>query len=153
MGQIVLEMGYVWTPANLDAGIDGTIEIRDPKTEAALNLILRVQSKATEGRFINETDHSFEYIVNERDLNYWLQGNCPVILVRSNVMERKAYWVSIKDYFADTSRRKVRKIVFDKAKDLFSPACADRLLSLAAPKGGGSILAHRRFRRQFILIS
>jgi hypothetical protein len=42
------EMGFAWHPrGSLDAGIDGEIELRDPATDAALNKILFVQSKAS----------------------------------------------------------------------------------------------------------
>jgi len=68
----VLEMGYSWNPTSgaNDAGIDGTIEIRDPQTDEAKNLILQVQSKATEVDFENETASSFVYRVREQDLDY-----------------------------------------------------------------------------------
>jgi hypothetical protein len=33
----------------------------------------------------------------------------------------KAYWKSVKDWFADSERLGARKIVFDKAKDEFAP--------------------------------
>jgi len=42
-------MKYVWTPSicGLEAGIDGTTEIRDPETGEMLHSILRVQGRAT----------------------------------------------------------------------------------------------------------
>ncbi len=33
----VLDLGWIWNPTTLDAGIDGVIEIRDPNTEEATN--------------------------------------------------------------------------------------------------------------------
>jgi hypothetical protein len=42
-----LEMGFVWHPTHLDAGIDGYIEIRDSVTGEVSNCIIQVQSKAT----------------------------------------------------------------------------------------------------------
>src|SRR4051812_41070954 len=80
---IVLEMGCGWHPTNqsLEAGIDGEIELVNPGTRAATNSVVRVQVKGTVGRWSAETETSFEYIVDERDLTYWLSGNTPVVLV------------------------------------------------------------------------
>ena len=53
----VLDMGWPWNPSGVfDAGIDGYIEVRDPTTGAALNSIIQVQSRATQGKFTAETD-------------------------------------------------------------------------------------------------
>src|SRR4051794_1202783 len=80
----VLKMGFVWSPMGaIEAGIDGTIEIRDPETGDMLHSIIRVQSKATSGPLTADTGKTFEYLCDERDLDYWLRGNAPVILVRS----------------------------------------------------------------------
>jgi hypothetical protein len=38
--RIVLGIGCVWHPSNLDAGIDGYIELRDPATAAVTNNII-----------------------------------------------------------------------------------------------------------------
>lgn len=59
----VLAMGCAWHPAaaHFDAGIDGTIELRDPTTQEALNVIVQVQSKATQEPFTAETESSFTY--------------------------------------------------------------------------------------------
>jgi hypothetical protein len=138
--KIVLDMGFVWNPTNLEAGIDGTIEIRNADDEAT-NFIIQVQSKATERPFTAETDLRFEYICDERDLDYWLKGNCPVILICSNVIENRAYWVSIKDYFKDSNIRKNRKIIFDKSKNSFSKLSKEALLELAVNVESGFYLS------------
>ena len=81
--RIVLEMGCLWHPTKLEAGIDGIIEIRDPSTGEVTNSIIQVQSKATETQFASESVSDFSYTCSERDLDYWLHGNAPVILVCS----------------------------------------------------------------------
>jgi len=139
--RIVLEMGFVWNSTNLEAGIDGTIEIRNSESNEATNFIIQVQSKATEKPFQAETDTSFEYSCDERDLDYWLKGNCPVVLVCSNVIENNAYWVSIKDYFKDNSKRKARKIIFDKKKNAFTKESKSELENLAIPETSGFYLS------------
>lgn len=104
----VLEMGFLWYPTGgIEVGIDGTIEIRDSATGRALNAIIQVQSKATLGQFQAETSEGFDYLCDVKDLNYWLQGNAPVILIVSRPSTDEAYWVSIKDYFQDFTRGKL----------------------------------------------
>jgi hypothetical protein len=136
--RVVLEMGFLWHPSGpIEAGIDGIIEVRDPDTGAALNSIIQVQSKATLGSFVNETDASFEYLCDPKDLDYWLNGNAPVILVISRPSTGEAYWVSIKDYFAESETRASRKIKFGKHTNRFDEACKSALLELAIPRDSG----------------
>jgi hypothetical protein len=136
--KVVLDMDFLWYPTGgIEAGIDGLIEIRDPTTGEVFNSVIQVQSKATQGTFQVETPDSFEYLCEEKDLEYWLQGNAPVILVVSRPSTDEAYWVSIKDYFQDLERRKERKIHFDKQRDRFDEKCRDALIRLAVPKGAG----------------
>ncbi len=139
--RIVLDMGFIWNPTHFEAGIDGIIEIRDVFNEDATNFIIQVQSKATEQSFTADKGQTFEYICEERDLDYWLKGNCPVILIRSNVVSNEAYWVSIKEYFNDPQKRKSRKIVFDKSKHCFSVEAKSSLAYLAIPESSGYYLS------------
>jgi len=149
--QITLDMGFVWNPTKLEAGIDGYIEVRDHHTAEVSNCILQVQSKAGPSWFKAETEATFEFICDERDLNYWLAGNCPVVLVVSRPDIREAYWVSLKDYFRDPLRRKARKIVFDKAHDKFNADCRERLAQLAIRRTSGLYL--NALPRDEVLIS
>lgn len=139
----VADMGFMWTPTtgSSDAGIDGFIEIRNSETGEATNLIVQVQSKATGREWENETADGFWFRCGERDLDYWLQGNAPVILVASRPSTGEAYWVSIKDYFADLERRKAKKVFFEKNADAFTANCGNALMALARPKGSGLYLA------------
>jgi len=137
----VLRMGFLWHPTGIEAGIDGVIEIRDPATGAVFNTIIQVQSKATQGEFQAETSDGFEYVCDDRDLDYWLQGNAPVILVVSRPRTEEACWVSVKDYFRDLERRKARKVRFDKRRDRFDETCRDALIKLAVSKDAGVYIA------------
>ncbi|OLE56404.1 MAG: hypothetical protein AUI36_15890 [Cyanobacteria bacterium 13_1_40CM_2_61_4] len=142
---IVLEMGFKWNPTvMLDSGIDGHIEIRDPVTAEAKNLVLQVQSKATMGQFAGETDTGFHYICEEDDLRYWLTGNVPVIFVRSRPSSDEAYWISVKDYFKDPATRKSRRIDFDKKKDRLAKDSADALVRLATRNVPGLVFSRPR---------
>jgi hypothetical protein len=136
----ILEMGYVWYPSGgVEAGIDGRLEIRNENAEVT-NLIVSVQSKATDGSFEGETETELMFTCSERDLRYWLKGNLPVILVYSRPRTDEAYWLSIKNYFSDPVRRAARKLRFSKTLDSFGPAAKDALKKLALPAGGGLYL-------------
>src|SRR5258708_5085053 len=136
--QRVLQMGYLWYPTGgLEAGIDGLIELRDPATGVVRNSIVQVQSKATDTSFDGETEADFFFVCDERDLDYWLNGNAPVILVRSRPKTQEAYWVSIKDYFNDAAKRKSRKIIFDRTTTKFDSSAQQAIWNLAIPKDAG----------------
>ena len=126
VARIVLEMGFVWYPAGgLEAGIDGHFEIRDPVTGELSNSIVQVQSKATNSPLGTDSNATFDWVCDERDIDYWMSGNAPVILVVSRPSHGEVYWVSIKDYFKDPARRRRRKVRFDKTRDCFDSTARD----------------------------
>lgn len=140
--QIVLKMGYVWRATSIfDVGIDGEIEIRDPMTGEMTNTIVKVQAKATTKPFQAETDNSFEYRCEQKDLDYWVQGNVPIILVVCRPDTDEAYWISVKDYFSDFADQRTRKVRFDKQYNRFDASCAAALKKLALPKDSGIYFA------------
>ncbi len=140
--QIVFRMGYVWRATSIfDVGIDGEIEIRDPVTGEMTNTIIKVQAKATTKSFQAETDNSFEYSCTQRDLDYWLRGNVPVVLIVCRPDTNEAYWISIRDYFTDTAVQKTRKVRFDKQHNCFDASCEAVLKKLALPKDSGIYFA------------
>jgi hypothetical protein len=138
--RIVSDMGFVWNALHLEAGIDGIIEIRNPETAEVSNCILQVQSKAGPSYFKAETESTFEFVCVERDLNYWLAGNAPVILIVSRPDNDEAYWVSVKDYFCDPILRKARKITFDKALSKFTAESRESIAKLALSSDRGLYL-------------
>ena len=140
--QRLLAMGFVWYPAGgLEAGIDGHFEIRDLVTEELSNAIVQVQSKATNSPLGSGDDATFDWICNERDIEYWMSGNAPVILVVSRPSTGEAYWVSIKEYFKDPAKRKQRKVQFNKSRDTFGTTARHELAELAIPKDRGIYFA------------
>ncbi len=143
--EILLGMGFLWYPTGgVEAGIDGVIEIRDSETGEVTNCIIQVQSKATQKTQLQaETETSFEYRCEERDIDYWLQGNAPVILIVVKTFTKEAFWVSIKGYFRDPKRRQSRKVLFDKARDRFDVNARLSLMHLAIPQNSGLYLAPR----------
>jgi hypothetical protein len=140
--RVVLEMGCIWNPTGaIDVGIDGTIELCDRTTGEPLGLFLHVQSKATDGTWDGETAEGLYYTCRSQDLDYWMQGNAPVLLIASRPAKGDAYWLSVKDYFGDPTRRQSRRAHFDKQKDRFAPEAYPALLALATPRDVGLYLA------------
>jgi hypothetical protein len=137
--RICLEMNFLWHSTGLEAGIDGYIEIRLDTGEVT-NRIIQVQCKATDRPFENETPSTFEFRCSARDLNYWLTGNAPVILVRCRPRTNEAFWVSLKDYFRDLTLRKSGKVIFDKTRDRFDATAKSTLQRLATPENSGGYL-------------
>ena len=140
--RVVLDMGFLWYPTGLEAGIDGYVELR-AETGEVTNCIIQVQSKATDRTFEGETDTELEYRCSQRDLDYWLGGNAPVILVRSRPRTGEAYWVSLKGYFASPITRKTGKVIFQKSRDRFDLNARAALQRLATPADSGLYLGAR----------
>jgi hypothetical protein len=137
----VTEMGFLFHPRRVDHGIDGHIDLVDPGTGEVLNLVLLVQSKASGLPFPYETETSFQYPCAEIDLNYWLSGNAPVILVLSHPERGEAWWVDIKAELSDPKRRAARTVVVEKRRQTFDASAAPVLLDRAVPKDAGVFLS------------
>src|SRR5262249_44443999 len=90
-----------------------------------------------EGKFPEETDESFSFICEQKDLDYWLGSNLPVILVVARLSDELILWKSVHHWFADLEWRRTRKLVFDKRKDALNdaalPAFAATVASFATP--------------------
>jgi hypothetical protein len=137
------KIGFAFHPTNqsIEAGIDGFIEIRDTETERATNCILQVQSKAESGKFTAETDSGFEFLCEEKDIDHWMSGNTPIILVASRPMTNEGYWIDIREWFSDPTRRRERRIQFSKTANRFDESCKAALANLAVPKDAGFYFA------------
>lgn len=130
----VLDMGFVWHPRSMDAGIDGEIELRDVANEAVLNRVILVQSKAQK-QFDGESDQGFHFYCKAKDRDYWLQANVPVILVCSRPDSDEAYWLHIQEWFSTPERKASTRIEFDKLRDRFDSSAAARLLEIGTEGG------------------
>jgi hypothetical protein len=126
--KLVLEMQFIYERrGRLEAGIDGIIELRDPRSGTPLGKLLGVQVKATDsGQYIRETDRSFEYLLKPDDLKYWRSSNIPVIIVVWRKLNGSAYWKDVTDCVKGEERR----LKFDKDADVFDARCADRIGAL-----------------------
>lgn len=126
--KLVLEMQFIYDPrGRLEAGTDGIIELRDPKTGAPLGKLLGVQVKSTEdGSYTRESEQSFEYLLRPDDLKYWRGYNIPVIIVVWRKSDGTAFWKDVTDCVKGEERR----LRFDKDADVFDARCADRIGAL-----------------------
>src|SRR5262245_40498162 len=78
----VNDMGLLYHDRRVDHGIDGEIELV-AADGAALNMIVMVQSKASNRHHAFESADKFQWTAEAADLDYWLGGNAPVIVVLS----------------------------------------------------------------------
>jgi Domain of unknown function (DUF4365) len=140
IGTRCLEMGFIFHPRRVDHGIDGHIDLVEPGSRALLNQTLLVQSKAQNRPFSSETEDSFRYVCDERDLDLWLSGNAPVILIFSHPERGEAWWVEVKAAFPDVVTRASRTVVVDKRTRRFDNNAAPALLKLAVPASSGLYL-------------
>jgi len=126
--KIVLEAGFIYEHrGRLEAGTDGLIELRDPRSCAPLGKMLAVQVKSTDsGQYIREDDRGFEYLLQPNDLKYWRTSNIPVVIVLWRKSDETAYWKDVTDCVKGDERR----LKFDKCDDVFDSKCGDRLGSL-----------------------
>lgn len=127
------QMGFIWHDRSVDAGIDGSIEVRNPATGEMTNKHLFVQSKASGLRFSGENDRSFHYNCDNRDIDYWMKSDVPVLLICSHPDAEQAWWAHVQGWFCDPVRRASGRIDFDKATQSFDANAVSRLLSLADP--------------------
>lgn len=133
--QRVSAMDHVWHERKVDAGIDGTIELRDPATGEVSNCHLQVQSKASDNDFPGETTDRFHYDCDERDLDYWMKSPVPVLLICSHPKRNEAWWVHIQAYFSDPARRASGRVDFHKITMAFAGDVSDRLFAVSDPHG------------------
>lgn len=135
ISMLVYEMGHVWHDRRVDAGIDGSIELRDPATGHMSNQHIQVQSKARDRPFSGEDDDKFWYLCDESDIDYWMASNTPVILICSHPAQRKAWWVHLQPWFANASNRASRRVDFNKATQELVGDISGKLYAIADPHG------------------
>jgi hypothetical protein len=129
IAECVSEMGLVWrATSEHDVGIDGEIEIRDTRTRKMSGLLIKVQSKAVTD-FKNETSEFFDYWPEQRDVDYWLSVNLPVILVVSRPETREAYWLPVKEYVQSNPGEK--RFRFSKVENCLALRSLGKLVDLA----------------------
>lgn len=131
----VSRMGFVWRPTSQhDTGVDGEIEVRDGASGAVSGLLLKVQSKAV-STLANETAGGFDYWPEQRDVDYWLKHNLPVILVVSRPSTNEVFWQAVQE---PSGKVRARKFQFDKQRDALDAGAAGRLVELVRQQSVGA---------------
>jgi len=130
----LLSVGLSFQPTGpFDAGIDGFLELRDPATGEVRAQWITAQLKTRkQGSFSEESGESFSFICEQKDLDYWLGSNVPVVLFVARLSEERIYWKPIHGWFGDFERRRTRKVVFDKTRDLLSEASLPGFAAIVA---------------------
>lgn len=131
----VAAMGHVWHQRAVDVGIDGEIELFDPATSEATSASVLVQSKAHDNAIPGENDDQISYPLKQKDLEYWLKANLPVILVVSRPSTDEAWWVDIQAYFSDPARRARARVEIDKGAMVFTGDVTEQFFAIADPRG------------------
>lgn len=144
---VVLDMESRWTPSGPnEVGIDGYIELFDPASRRALGVTLAVQSKAASG-VSADAKPTFDYWCAAADVEYWLAGNMPIILVVSDPASKEAWWISVKDHFKDWTSGSPTTVTFKKAEQRFTKDSLKALVAVAAPKPGLYLAPPRKTER------
>lgn len=138
----VLDMGYTWHPTSqgLEAGIDGWIELRDPVTGEVSNCWLAVQSKAR-----TDVGISGDYVTlpcTSRDIEYWLSGTAPVLVVLSRPDSHEIWWLSVKDYFRDNEHGS-NVLRFHKVNDILDGRASSLLRAIGSKYGASTYFTPR----------
>lgn len=144
--RIATEMRAKWTPmTSNDVGIDGYIEFFDPTSGHSLGLTVAVQAKAWDAqrRLPAETSSSFAWTVRERDLAYWLGNNLPVFIIVARP-PNEAYWIPVRQAFADPAVRKARRVAVDKVGQRFSAEALPAIVGLVAPPAKRALITIAR---------
>lgn len=141
-----LRMGFVFHPTGqVEAGIDGFVELRDDTTGVVRNQIVQVQVKGTTGRLPGETADRFHYIVKAEDIEYWSKGTAEVLLIVAKPDEDVAWWRPLRDALTG-ERGPSRSIEFDKARNLLGPGAAAAIRDIVGKARPGVILPSSRLR-------
>ena len=135
----VLRMGHVWRPIQLhDVGIDGEIELKDPRTGTALHRLIRVQVK-TRSKFTRDSADGFDFACTKKDVAYWLRSPVPVLLVCVHAQTEEMYFVCVTEYFIDAARREPGRVRFDKSRDRFDENVGPQLVRLAGGPASAAV--------------
>lgn len=141
-----LRMGFVFYPTGqVEAGVDGFVELRDGRTGAVGNQVVQVQIKGTKVRLPGETDVAFHFLVSPDDIAYWSRGTAELLLVVVKPDEDRAWWRPVRDALTG-ERGPGRRIEFDKERDLLGPGAASSIRQIAAQARPGAVLPSSRLR-------
>lgn len=138
---IVAEMGHIWREKSVsDVGIDGEIELVDQSNDRATGRLLMVQVKSRSS-LDERSDGTIRFTCTQEDIDYWLSGTAPVVLVLVSTDASEAWFKNLQVWFGeDPARRKSRTVAFDREGDRFTAAASERLSGWGLPASSGLYL-------------
>jgi hypothetical protein len=120
------------TKADYDLGIDGFIEILDPKTRESTRKWVAVQCKTHNG--IKLIDNTFLERIDKKDIQNWVESNVPVVLMIVDSKTKQAFWKPIAQSQASKSISKSITLRFEAQEDRFLPSSSVQLINHAVSK-------------------
>lgn len=140
VAEIVASMGHIWREKSVsDVGIDGEIELIDAATDRASARLLMVQVK-TRSNVEQRSDGTVVFRCDVDDIDYWMSGPAPVLLVLVSLESRVAWFKNLKTWFSDPARRAARNVFFDVEGDRLTIESSAQLIDLGAPASTGLYL-------------
>lgn len=137
--KVVASMGYLfYETGGVEAGVDGFIEIRDPETNRVRNQTLQFQSKATTRRLPGDSETQFHFPCSDKDIDYWLSGTMPTILIVTDLEHDIAYWKDLRTWFKVPTNRSSKRVTFEKAEDVFDVSAAESIRAVSENGRAGS---------------
>lgn len=130
----VTSLGFYWHDRRIDFGVDGVIEIVDQDRNVP-GLTVDVQIKSVRERLPSATEAGFTLSCTQEDIDYWLRGGGPVILVFVCLETEDIWFKDLRVWFSNQARRRARRVFFHKTQDRFDQMSATRLLEIATPAG------------------
>jgi hypothetical protein len=108
----VLLAGYTLQNVRDDYGYDGYIQTFNENGEIEQSFIL-MQLKSTDNLQKSENGDKILFDLSVRDLELWLSGREVMVLIIYDVLNEKAFFIEMKDYFEKNiaSLKNVRKFV------------------------------------------
>jgi hypothetical protein len=136
--QQIIGMGFAFNEIHLEAGIDGFVELADPRTGAAQANFLGVQVKTCE-MFAAESAETFSFYADGDDITYWRASSVPVLLIVCRAKTDEAYAIWIRDYFNAPQNAATKTVAYNKERDRFrgSDNWQRRLVEAGVPHGLG----------------
>lgn len=134
-------MGHIWREKSVsDVGIDGEIELVDHSNDRATGRLLMVQVKSRSS-LDERSDGKIRFTCTQEDLDYWLSGTAPVVLMLVSTDVSEAWFKNLEIWFGeDPARRQSRTVVFDREDDRFTAAASQRLMDWGLPASAGLYL-------------
>ncbi len=138
---VVLQMHSRWISSGAgEVGIDGYIEFFDSGTGRSFGTTIAVQARHV-SEFLNEDPDSLDYLCQKSDLDYWISGNMPVILVVTRPSTKEAYWIDVKGYFSNRADTSDTRVHFVKSACKFVPESFHELIRVGESVDSGLYLA------------